>query len=113
MNADWTLSADSLVQQFATDANRYTELYTGKVLEVTGGVKLVEGLPAGPVTVVLQNGNTDGSIRMVMDSTMTKASASLNPGQTIIIRGVCIGYTPDDMGLGADVLFNRSVIIKN
>lgn len=113
MKADWTLGADTLINQFAADEKRYTEIYTGKVLEVSGIIKLVEGLPTGSVTVVLQGANSHGSIRMLMDSTMNNAVVSFAQGQPITIRGICIGYAPDDMGLGADVLFNRSVIINN
>lgn len=113
LKADWKLPADTLVKQFETDETKYTALYTGKVLEVSGSVKMVEGLPDGPVTVVLGNGLSGGSIRMVMDSTMKGAAFQLTTGRPAIIRGVCIGYSPDDMGLGADILFNRSVIIKN
>jgi tRNA_anti-like len=113
LKAEWEISADTLAGQFATDEARYTALYTGKVLEVTGTVKIVEGLPAGPVTVVLGNGEYNASVRMVMDSTMKDSAARLITGSAATIRGICIGYTPDDMGLGADILFNRSVIIKN
>jgi tRNA_anti-like len=113
LEAEWKLSADTLVKQFERDEAKYTALYTGKVLEVSGSVKIVEGLPDGPVTVVLGGGLSDGSVRMVMDSTMKGAATTLLPNDNANIRGICIGYSPDELGLGADILFNRSVIIKN
>jgi len=113
LNAEWKLPADTLVKQFETDETKYTALYTGKVLEISGIVKMVEGFPDGPVTVVLGNELSGGSIRMVMDSTMKGSAITLLSNDHVTIRGICIGYSPDDLGLGADILFNRSVIIKN
>jgi hypothetical protein len=28
------------------------------------------------------------------------------------MKGMCIGFQPDDMGLGADILFDRSIIVS-
>jgi tRNA_anti-like len=113
LKAEWKISADTLARQFETDEAKYTALYTGRVLEVSGTVEMVEGLPDGPVTVVLSGEESNGSVRMVLDSTANAGAAPLLPGTSATIRGICIGYSPDDMGLGADILFNRSAVIKN
>ena len=106
------VSAVMLLQQFADDEATYTSLYSGKALEVTGFIKALEGEPGGILTVVLGDSLSLSSVRMVMDSTANDGTDNLKWGREIVMKGICNGYSADDMGLGADVLFNRATIVK-
>lgn len=47
-----------------------------------------------------------------MDNSVSLDVKSLLVGTRVELRGECTGFNPDDLGLGADVVLNRSVIIK-
>ncbi|MEI6946195.1 hypothetical protein V9K67_03265 [Paraflavisolibacter sp. H34] len=107
---DARLSAVELLAAFEKDSAAANRSYLGKVLEVTAPVKSVEQ-EEGSATVLLGADGALSSIRCSMDSAFVKEAAGLNPGGATTVKGVCTGYNPDEMGLGADVVLNRCVLI--
>jgi hypothetical protein len=64
-------------------------------------------------TVVLGKMDKMSSVRCSMDSTQVATASNLQAGSTVTIKGACTGFHADDMGLGSDVVLNRSVIETN
>ena len=110
--ADFTLQQQQLLNEFAADEKTATAKYSGKVIAVTGTVKAVETDDTGNSTVILGNSSSMSSIRCSADSLETQAVAVLKPNSSITIKGICTGYNADELGLGADIILNRCVLIK-
>lgn len=108
--ADFTISADSVLHQFATDEHASNVRYLGKILQVNGPVKSIDKDPKGFITCVLAS-NDAASVRCLIDSAHTQEAVFKTTPQALTIRGVCAGYTPDEIGLGADLVLSRCVIV--
>lgn len=109
VKTDASVSAVDLIAAFEKDSASANKQYLGKILEVNGNIKSVDTSSA---TVVLGSDGSPSSVRCSMDSAFVKTIVSLNPGKSIIIKGACTGYMPDEtgMGLGSDVVLNRCVV---
>lgn len=112
VQADVAVTADALLTAFEKDSTSANQQYLGKIIAISGMVKAVEK-EAGGATVVLGKADEMASVRCSMDSTQVTAAASLQAGSMVTIKGACTGYHPDDLGLGADIVLNRSVIVSN
>lgn len=81
-SATATLKADQLVADFVADENAANATYVGKVVQVTGTAKSVEG------HVVLVEAGPDGAeVSCTFD-----AQPLARPATPIIIKGECAGY---------------------
>lgn len=105
--AAFTLSASELLQAFESNLGEAKKKYIDQVLEVKGAVTKVEKDDKGYYTIVLGEAGAISAVRCVVDSLYRSSAARYTVGTNAAIRGVCVGYSPDDMGLGADVLLNR------
>jgi hypothetical protein len=108
----YTVSADNLIQEFTVNAPLAGKKYLGKVIDVHGLCKGIEQDSHGYYTVVLSGEIPGTSIRGTIDSTMNNQTLMLKPPVHINIRGMLTGYNPDELGLGADILLNRCILIK-
>jgi hypothetical protein len=104
-------SAGSFIQSFERDHTMAQDSFLSQIIEVEGSVINIEGEQLLE-TIVLGDSASQTSIRLSMDSIHTLPVSSIKKGDLIRIKGVCIGYNEDDMGLGSDILLNKSVIIK-
>lgn len=109
--ADAELAAPELIAAFEQDSATANRQYLGKVLAVTGTVKAVEK-DGRSATVILGQESSLSSVRCSMDSIHVAKALALQDGVTVSIKGNCTGYNPDEMGLGADVVLNRCVLIN-
>lgn len=109
--ADAELAAPELIAAFEQDSATANRQYLGKVLAVTGTVKAVEK-DGRSATVILGQESSLSSVRCSMDSIHVANALALQDGVTVSIKGNCTGYNPDEMGLGADVVLNRCVLIN-
>ena len=111
IKADASVTATDLIAAFEKDSASANKQYLGKILEVSGNVKLVEKETA---TVSLGAAEGNSSVRCSIDSAFVKDIELLNPGSAITIKGNCTGFMPDDtgLGLGSDVVLNRCVFEK-
>jgi hypothetical protein len=87
-------------------------MYVDQVLEVSGSINKIEKDEKGFYTIVLGDAGSMSSVRCVVDSLFSSDAAKLTTGTPAKLRGVCVGYTADDMGLGADLLLNRCYPIQ-
>lgn len=108
----FTVTPSEMIKAFEADEQASLTRFAGKVVQIDGMVKSVEPVDAGPVIVVLNDKNSSGSVRVEMDSTEASRARVLLPGKMATLRAACTGYTADDLGLGADVLCNRGIIVK-
>lgn len=96
-----------VLQAFASNPEESGKKYIDQVLEVKGTVTHLEKDATGFYTIVLGEEGAMSAVRCVVDSLYTSATAKYTAGSVATVRGVCVGYSPDDMGLGADLLLNR------
>jgi hypothetical protein len=112
VKADIKISAIELIQEYEKDDSAADRKYLGKILEVTGIVKEVTKDENGFYTIALGQEESLSSVRCSMDSVHKTDAANVASGSSATIRGACIGFNPDEMGLGSDVKLNRGVIIS-
>lgn len=110
--ANFSLKQEELFTAFSADEKAATQKFGGKIIEVSGTVKTVETDDKGFSTVVLGDSSSLSSIRCSIDSTATQTALSIQSNTKITIKGICIGYNADELGIGADILFNRCIIIQ-
>ncbi|MDE3253339.1 MAG: hypothetical protein KGO92_11065 [Bacteroidota bacterium] len=111
LSADVSLQATALIDAFTKDSAAANMAYLGKVVEITGFVKSVDKDASGGYTLSLGDPDSLSSVRCSMTTTDTTSLTSQKmAGTTVVLKGICTGFMPDDMGLGADVIVNRSVI---
>ena len=111
VKTDASITAVNLIDAFEKDSAAANKQYLGKILEVQGTVKSIDTPSA---TVVLGNPASSSSVRCSMDSAFVKTIAALNQGSTVVIKGACTGFMPDEtgLGLGSDVVLNRCILKK-
>lgn len=105
----YELTGTQLLDAFQQDEKKANALYLGKVLAVTGLIKSQSSDSAGIQTLVIGDTASLSSVRCIMNGDPGSVAGPFSTGTRVTIKGICTGYTADDMGLGADVLLNRSV----
>lgn len=105
--ADEAVTAQALLQEFASDTASASSKYVDKVLRVSGTVKSVD------TSGVISLGVPDdiSSIQCSMDSRTTVNYEGIQPGSKVTIKGVCNGYQADEL-LGTDVKMNYCVLVN-
>ncbi len=110
--ADYAQTAIGLINEFTNDETKANTVYTGKVIALSSLVKSVDKDDKGMFTIVLGDPEALSSVRCSIDSTNSSEASLVKAGASIQIKGICTGYNADEMGLGADVILNRCVIVK-
>jgi hypothetical protein len=110
--AAFTLTDKQLINEFSQDQNASNKKYLGKILEISGNIKKIDTDANGYHTVILGNEVNLNSVRCSVDSAFNKEAHNLLVGSPVVIKGICTGYNADDLGLGSDVILNRSIAIK-
>jgi hypothetical protein len=113
VKADVKISAMALIAEYENNDSASNQKYLGQVVEVNGIVKDIEKDDSGYYTVILGDTSTLSAIRCAMDTTHQQDAALTSKGSSVLLRGNCTGFRKDEMGLGSDVILNRSVIIKD
>jgi hypothetical protein len=109
VKAAYSILAADLLAEFAGNEKASGEKYMDKVLRVEGFVKDISKDEKGFYTVSLGDTASMSSVRCSIDSTHTNEVINLQKGIILAVKGVCTGYTADEL-LGADVVLVRSVI---
>jgi hypothetical protein len=107
--ADYSLPASDLLAEFASNEKASGEKYMDKVLRVEGMIKDIIKDEKGFYTVLLGDTSSMSSVKCSIDSTHTSEADHLQKGTMLAVKGVCTGYTADEL-LGADVVLVRSVV---
>jgi acetyltransferase-like isoleucine patch superfamily enzyme len=110
--AAFTLTEMQLINEFTQDQNASNKKYLGKILELSGNIKKIDTDANGFHTLILGNAVNMNSVRCSVDSAFNKDAHNLTVGSTVVIKGICTGYNADDLGLGSDVILNRSIAIN-
>lgn len=112
IDEDFETSSIKILNEFETDHPKADKKYLGKVILLYGNIKSIETDEKGYHTLVLGDSTSMSSVRCSMDNTLAINKASLPVGAEVILKGECTGFNPDEMGLGADLVLNRCVIIN-
>lgn len=105
-------NATKVLEDFSKDLQHSNEQYLGKVLQLDGEIEKVEVDKKGFVTVILGDTSSSSSVRCSMDSTQKHETSALSASQAVTIKGICTGYSPDELGLGADLILNRCIVVS-
>ena len=111
VKADFSVSANQMIIDFTADEKTASVKYFNKIIEVKGVLKQVEN-DRTPATFVLSDGSSTTNLRFTLDSSIKVNIPILQIGSDITMKCICTGYNSDDLGLGADILLNRSIIIN-
>lgn len=109
---DFKVQAIDLLSEFESNSTDANQKYLSKIILLSGDLKSVETDAKGFHTLVIGDNSSMSSVRCSMDNSVSLDVKSLLVGTRVELRGECTGFNPDDLGLGADVVLNRSVIIK-
>jgi hypothetical protein len=109
---DFKIEASTLLSEYESNCTKANQKYLGKIILISGDLKSIETDTKGFHTLVIGDNSSMSSVRCSMDNSVSIDVDLLPAGTQIELRGECIGFNPDDLGLGADVVLNRSVIIK-
>lgn len=108
----YVMSEMDLIKEFSQDQNSSNKKYLGKLMELSGNIKKIDTDENGFHTVILGSSVNMSSVRCSIDSSFNSEAHDLTVGSNIVIKGICTGYNADDLGLGSDVILNRSIAIK-
>jgi hypothetical protein len=108
----FTLSSEAIINEFTKADTLANTKYLGKTIALNGPLKSVDKDDNGFFTVVIGDTISTTSVRCSMDSIHNNEANILKLGTQVNIKGICTGYTQDEMGLGADIILNHSCVIK-
>jgi hypothetical protein len=108
----FVMSEMDLIKEFSQDQNASNKKYLGKLMELSGNIKKIDTDENGFHTIILGSSLNMNSVRCSIDSSFNKDAHNLTVGSPVTIKGICTGYNADDLGLGSDVILNRSIAIK-
>jgi len=109
VKANYSLLAADLLAEFSNNEKASGEKYMDKILRVEGTVKDIIKDEKGFYTIALGDTASISSVRCSIDSTHTSEVVNLQKGTKLAVKGVCTGYTADEL-LGGDVVLVRSVV---
>ena len=112
-NVDFKISAIKFLEEYSSDQVLSDKKYLGKVIQVEGNLKEIERDDKGSLTFVLGDLTSMSSVRCSIDTTVVIDESAYPVGTAVSLKGECTGFNADDLGLGADIVLNRSVIIQN
>ena len=112
-NADFKISAVKFLEEYSSDQVLSDKKYLGKVIQVEGNLKEIERDDKGSLTFVLGDLSSMSSVRCSIDTTVVIDESAYPVGTAVSLKGECTGFNADDLGLGADIVLNRAVIIHN
>ena len=111
--ADYKISAIKFLEEYSSDQLLSDKKYLGKIIQVDGNLKDIEKDDKGFLTFVLGDLTSMSSVRCSIDTMLVIDESAYPVGTAVSLKGECTGFNADDLGLGADIVLNRSVIIHN
>jgi uncharacterized membrane protein len=96
---DFELTAEELYQAFITDRSEAESLYNGKVLQIAGVVGDVERIDDMVIVIFAFSEGFFGleGVRCTMLENHHEKALSLQPGDNVIIKGFCAGFSDSDV----------------
>jgi type II secretory pathway pseudopilin PulG len=99
--ADYSVTANDLVNAFETDENAANVKYLDKVVKVQGTVAEINE-NNNEISVILREPGTTSGVTCSFDESALKKDR-LKSGQKVFIKGICTGYL-------MDVVLNRCAL---
>ncbi len=98
-------NAIALYQALSRDSSKMKMAYLNKVVAVSGKVKQIQKNQEGTQVILLETNIPGASV----NCTMEENDDAIKPGDTIEIKGMCIGYINGDaeIGLAGRCFFNE------
>ncbi len=96
---DFELTAEELYQAFIADRSEAESLYNGKVLQITGQVDEVEKIDDLVIVMFAFSEGFFGKegIRSTMLENHHEEALNLQPGDDVLIKGFCAGFSDSDV----------------
>tara|TARA_R110002074_G_scaffold397526_1_gene588046 strand:+ start:1311 stop:1739 length:429 start_codon:yes stop_codon:yes gene_type:complete len=98
--------SEVLVANFMTDEKQADEIYTGKVIEITGTVKEVSFLN-NRNTLILQGKDKNSGVICDMNANQIDAITKITQGEKVTIKGICKGFLKDVVMLNCIIITNN------
>ena len=89
-----------------TDEKQADEIYTGKVIEITGTVKEVSFLN-NRNTLILQGKDKNSGVICDMNANQIDAIHKISLGDKITAKGICKGFLKDVVMLNCIIITNK------
>jgi len=104
------VAAPALYKLFVTDSLKAKNLYTDKILLVSGRVEKISVNQQSQNIILLNTGVEAGYINCTMEG----KAEGIQEHDSISIKGICSGYISGDadMGLPGDVFVTRGYLLK-
>jgi hypothetical protein len=112
VRADIIISADSLIAAFEKDDSSANNQFISKTIEVSGLLKKISKDDMGDYSLAIGDSSSMAAVRCSVGSNHRTDAALLRENTSVTVRGACTGFNKDELGLGAEVILNRCVIIK-
>jgi hypothetical protein len=109
--ADYKIIAVKFLEEYSSDQVLSDKKYLGKIIQVDGNLKGVERDDKGFLTFVVGDLTSMSSVRCSIDTLVAIDESDYPVGTAVSLKGECTGFNADEMGLGADIVLNRSVIV--
>ena len=109
--ADYTISANALMTEFAANDTLANKKYREKILSIDGTVAQVD-LQADSTVTVKFTGNTKWFINFSLDKTAFAQSSLLKPGDPLLIKGSCSGSSYSMILDSSSIDFKRTTLQK-
>ena len=94
MDADLSIHASRLVNDFKQDESKAVERYVDKILIVSGRIAAIEK-NKGQITIALDAGDPLSYVACSFYNNEINSSGNLVPGATIQVKGNCTGMLTD------------------
>lgn len=96
---DFVLTAEELYQAFISDRSEAESLYNGKVLQITGQVDEVEQIDDLVIVMFAFSEGFFGKegVRCTMLENHHEEALNLQPGDDVLIKGFCAGFSDSDV----------------
>jgi hypothetical protein len=103
-------TATALYDTYKKDSVTARKQFTDKIVEVTG-TALKPSVNQDSATIVMLKTNEEGAF---INCTFEVKPRAITEGETVVIRGICSGYSGGDadMGLPGDVVLIRCQLTK-
>lgn len=111
LTPDFSVQPEGILKEFADNEQLSNKKYWDKVIKVEGLVKEITKDEKGFYSIALGDSASMSSVRCSIDSAHGQEAASLMKGKPVVIKGICSGYTADEL-LGSDIVLIRSVVEK-
>jgi hypothetical protein len=107
-NPDYFMTAEALFGLFREDAQAASEMYNGKIIQVSGQLSSVENVD-GQIVLCFVLGEGlfgDEGIRISMISGQVEQPERLVVGQDITLKGFCTGFNDTDVVMSQGSIIN-------